>query len=188
MGGGVDDTRVFKGFALPKDSAGTVKHVKNAKVLVLASGLEASQTETSSTVLMTSADELMGFTKGEEEQMHDYVKEIVAGGANVVVAGGTVSEIAMHYVREVRHHGGQGAQQVPAAQGLPRHRRRRARAPRQDHARGVGSCDSVSVEEVGSNKVTFSTTTRTGASSAPSCAVAAPPTSSTTLSAALTMR
>mmetsp|Transcript_17562 Transcript_17562/g.68117 ORF Transcript_17562/g.68117 Transcript_17562/m.68117 type:complete len:533 (+) Transcript_17562:89-1687(+) len=155
MGGGVDDTKVFKGFALPKDSAGTIKHVKDAKVLVLASGLEASQTETSSTVLLTSADELMGFTKSEEDQMHEYVKEIVAGGANVVVVGGAVSEIALHYCEKYNLM----VVKEPSKFQLRRICRATGAVARvhlgKITAEEIGSCDSVTVEEVGSTKVTF---------------------------------
>ena len=49
--------------------AGSVKKVENAKVAVYTSGVDISQTETKGTVLLKNANEMLNFTRGEEEQL-----------------------------------------------------------------------------------------------------------------------
>ena len=48
---------------------GTIKHVKNAKVVVFGGPLESAKAETKGVVLLTNATELLNFSKGEEEIM-----------------------------------------------------------------------------------------------------------------------
>ena len=48
--------------------AGSVKKVENAKVAVYTSGVDISQTETKGTVLLKNANEMLNFTRGEEER------------------------------------------------------------------------------------------------------------------------
>jgi T-complex protein 1 subunit theta len=56
------------------------------------------QAETKGTVLLKNSKELYNFTKGEEAQMENTVKELHDSGMRVVVAGGPVGELAMHYL------------------------------------------------------------------------------------------
>ncbi len=43
LGGGVTDTKLVKGFVLPRDVEGTIKHVQNAKIAVFVSGIGTNQ-------------------------------------------------------------------------------------------------------------------------------------------------
>lgn len=52
------------------------------------------------TVLINNAKELMDFSKGEETMMEAQVKAIKDAGANVVVAGGKVADMALHYANK----------------------------------------------------------------------------------------
>jgi T-complex protein 1 subunit theta len=45
---------------------GTIKHVKDAKVVVLSAGLEAAKPDTKDTVLIKTPEELLNYNKGEE--------------------------------------------------------------------------------------------------------------------------
>ena len=49
--------------------AGSIKHLKKAKVAVYTCALDISQTETKGTVLLKKADELLNFSRGEEKQL-----------------------------------------------------------------------------------------------------------------------
>lgn len=60
------------------------------------------QGETKGTVLIKSADELMTYTKGEEDQMENFVKGLAEAGVNVVVASGSISEVALHYLEKYK--------------------------------------------------------------------------------------
>lgn len=42
----------------------------------------------------------MDFSKGEEDMMEAQVKAIKATGANVVVTGGKVADMALHYANK----------------------------------------------------------------------------------------
>jgi len=53
-------------------------------------------------VLLKSAQELMDFSKGEEDLMEAQVKAIKDSGANVVVTGGKVADMALHYANKYK--------------------------------------------------------------------------------------
>lgn len=98
MGGSLDQSRVVKGMVFPKEPNGTVKKAKKAKVGVYTCPIDTSQTETKGTVLLHNAQEMLDFTKGEENQLETVVKELYNSGLRVLVAGSTVGELAMHYL------------------------------------------------------------------------------------------
>lgn len=51
-------------------------------------------------MLIKNADELMNFSKGEENMMEAHVKAIADTGVNVVVTGGKVADMALHYANK----------------------------------------------------------------------------------------
>lgn len=52
------------------------------------------------TVLINTAEELMKFSEGEEALLEKRIKAIADSGANVVVAGGKIGDMAMHYMNK----------------------------------------------------------------------------------------
>jgi len=155
IGGGVSDAYIIRGFAIPTDSLGTVRHVTKARVAVFASGIETGRTETRGSVLFTSADQLANWTKGEEEMVEQIIKDIAATGVNVVVSGGNVSELALHFlelhkIMVVKEGSKYNIRRIcKAINAIPLVR---LGAPTPEE---IGNCDSVSVEEIGSTRVCF---------------------------------
>merc|ERR1711977_224059 len=106
------------------------------------------------TVLLTNAEDLLSYSKGEEEIMEQAIKEIADAGVNVIVAGGAVSSLAMHYcerfkilvIKENSKFQLRRICRTTGACGLLRLGK--------PTAEELGSCDEVSVEEIGSTKVT----------------------------------
>jgi T-complex protein 1 subunit theta len=98
MGGSIEQSRVVKGMVFGREPEGTTKKATKAKVGVFSCPIDISQTETKGTVLLKSGKELFNFTKGEETQMENIVKELHDSGLRVIVAGTTVGELAMHYL------------------------------------------------------------------------------------------
>jgi T-complex protein 1 subunit theta len=98
MGGSIEQSRVVRGMVFGREPEGTTKKATKAKVGVFSCPIDISQTETKGTVLLKSGKELFNFTKGEETQMENIVKELHDSGIRVVVAGTTVGELAMHYL------------------------------------------------------------------------------------------
>lgn len=71
---------------------------KLVKVCVFACGFEASSTEAKGTVLMKTASDLLNYNKTEEMKMADIVSSIKSVGVDVIVTGGNVSDMALHYI------------------------------------------------------------------------------------------
>jgi len=100
IGGTVSDSTVVKGVLVLKDTEGTIKHVEKAKVAVFGCSIEASSPETRGTVVIKNADELMAYNKSEEKLIEEAIRGVAETGAKVVVAGGSISEIAMHFIEK----------------------------------------------------------------------------------------
>ncbi|PNI61642.1 CCT8 isoform 5, partial [Pan troglodytes] len=105
------------------------------------------------TVLIKTAEELMNFSKGEENLMDAQVKAIADTGANVVVTGGKVADMALHYANKynimlVRLNSKWDLRRLcktVGATALPR-----LTPPVLEE---MGHCDSVCLSEVGDTQV-----------------------------------
>jgi T-complex protein 1 subunit theta len=51
---------------------------------------------------MKSAEELMAYTKGEEDQFENFVKGLAEAGINVVIGSGSISEMALHFFEKYK--------------------------------------------------------------------------------------
>jgi T-complex protein 1 subunit theta len=100
IGGSIFDSQVVKGVVVQREAEGTIKRVEKAKIAVFGCSIEASATETRGTVVIKTADDLMSYNKSEEAMMEESIKGIAAAGVKVVVAGGSISEIALHYIEK----------------------------------------------------------------------------------------
>lgn len=98
LGGRMDQSQVIHGFVALRNAETTLNSVTDAKVTVFGCGIEASGTEAKGTVLMKNADDLKGYNKSEEVKMEEIIKSIADTGTKVIVSGGTVSEMAMHFI------------------------------------------------------------------------------------------
>ncbi|KAH6624624.1 chaperonin Cpn60/TCP-1 family [Chaetomium sp. MPI-SDFR-AT-0129] len=154
LGGSLDQSRVVRGMVFPKEPNGSVKKAKKAKVGVFTCPIDITQTETKGTVLLHNAQEMLDFTKGEEERLEAAIKELHDVGLRVVVAGSTVGDLAMHYLNrygiltikilskfELRR-----VCRVVGATPLAR-----LGAPMPDE---MGNIDVVETEEIGGDRVT----------------------------------
>eukprot|EP01089_Gocevia_fonbrunei_P014198 TRINITY_DN3833_c0_g1_i1.p1 TRINITY_DN3833_c0_g1~~TRINITY_DN3833_c0_g1_i1.p1 ORF type:complete len:543 (-),score=141.93 TRINITY_DN3833_c0_g1_i1:55-1683(-) len=155
LGGGVTDSKVVKGFVTARNLSGTIKHVTSAKIAVFAAGVDISKTETKGNVILKSAQDLAGFSKGEEELMEEIIKSISAVGTKVIVSGGVVGDLATHYIERYN----MMLLKTPSKFELMRICRAtgatplvRLGAPTPEE---LGFCDVVSEEEIGSTKVTI---------------------------------
>uniref|UniRef100_A0A8C9FTG6 T-complex protein 1 subunit theta n=1 Tax=Pavo cristatus TaxID=9049 RepID=A0A8C9FTG6_PAVCR len=100
VGAGVSASSVLHGMVFKKETEGDVTSVKDAKIAVYSCPFDGMITETKGTVLIKNAEELMNFSKGEENLMDVQVKAIADSGANVVVTGGKVADMALHYANK----------------------------------------------------------------------------------------
>jgi T-complex protein 1 subunit theta len=98
MGSSLEQSRVVKGMVFGKEPDGAIKKARKAKVGVFSCAIDISQTETKGTVLLKSAQEMLDFTKGEEQRLEAAIKELYDSGLRVVVAGSSVGELALHFL------------------------------------------------------------------------------------------
>ena len=101
LGGSIHETKVVKGMVLGREPEGTITKATNARVAVFSCPLDLAQTETKGTVLIKNAKELVGFNRGEEERMEEEFKEIKKTGVNVLVTGGTVGDLSLHFLNKL---------------------------------------------------------------------------------------
>ncbi|OAL48332.1 T-complex protein 1 [Pyrenochaeta sp. DS3sAY3a] len=98
IGGSLEQSKVVKGMVFARQPEGIITKASKAKVGVFSCPVDISQTETKGTVLLHNAKEMMDFTKGEEQQVEQIIKELHDSGMRVVVAGSTIGELALHYL------------------------------------------------------------------------------------------
>jgi T-complex protein 1 subunit theta len=97
-GGSLDQSSLINGMVILRDTEGTIKRVENAKIAVYGCGIEASATEAKGTVLIRSAEELLNYNKSEEKNMEEIIANIAATGVKIVIAHGSISEMAQHFL------------------------------------------------------------------------------------------
>lgn len=98
MGSSLSNSEVVKGMVFPREPEGHVKNISTkSQVVVFTCPIDISTTETKGTVLLHNAQEMLDFSKGEEQQLDTMCEEISAAGVRVVVAGLSVGELALHY-------------------------------------------------------------------------------------------
>ena len=97
LGGGIFDSEVVHGMVVTRGSMTSVRHCTDCKVAVFNTNIEMQQGETKGTVLLQNAEDLLNYTRGEEEAFENFVKGLAEAGIKVVVGSGSMSELAQHY-------------------------------------------------------------------------------------------
>jgi T-complex protein 1 subunit theta len=155
VGNSVGGTTVVKGLCLTRNVIGQITDVKDAKIVVYGIPLDSSATETKGTVLLKSAEELKAYNNSEEEALERTIKAIAGTGANVVVCGQSIGELALHFVEKYR----MMVLKVPSKFELRRLCRTtgatnlvRLEPPAPEE---LGQCKHVHVKEIGSTMCTI---------------------------------
>uniref|UniRef100_A0A6B2L166 CCT-theta n=1 Tax=Arcella intermedia TaxID=1963864 RepID=A0A6B2L166_9EUKA len=102
LGGGISDVKVIRGAIVTRDTEGTIKSLKKAKVGVYASGLEIEKTDTKGKVYVEKASQLENYAKSEEEALEAKIKSIAESGVTLVVSGGNIGELPMHFLEKYK--------------------------------------------------------------------------------------
>ena len=100
LGGALTDSKVIHGMCIIRGSETTIHKINDARVAIFNCELEAENGDTKGTVLLKNAEELLNYTKGEEECMMQFVKKLSDAKINVVIAGGAISEVCLHYMEK----------------------------------------------------------------------------------------
>lgn len=102
IGATLQDSSVVQGIVITRNTMGTIKKVEGAKIAVYAQAVEASSTEAKGNVLIKSASELMNYNKSEEVMIENRIRAIADAGINVIVSGGKISEMALHFIEKYK--------------------------------------------------------------------------------------
>uniref|UniRef100_A0A671RC33 T-complex protein 1 subunit theta n=1 Tax=Sinocyclocheilus anshuiensis TaxID=1608454 RepID=A0A671RC33_9TELE len=153
LGCGLNSSMMLHGMVFKKETEGDITSVKDTKIAVFSCPFDCMVTETKGTVLIKNAEELMNFSKGEEDMMEAQVKSIADSGANVVVTGGKVADMALHYANKyklmvVRLNSKWDLRRLCKTVGATALPRLTPPTPEE-----MGHCDSVYLSEVGDTQV-----------------------------------
>mmetsp|Transcript_52936 Transcript_52936/g.63738 ORF Transcript_52936/g.63738 Transcript_52936/m.63738 type:complete len:539 (-) Transcript_52936:196-1812(-) len=155
MGGHVGLSHIVRGMVIQRGAEGTITKATDAKVTVFSCGMEASATEAKGTVLMQNAEDLKGYNKSEETKMDEIIKSIANTGTKVVVSGGSISEMALHFLQKydimvVKIGSKWDLRRLCAAVNATALVRLGPATPDE-----MGHCDAVTVKEMGGRHVTI---------------------------------
>ena len=73
LGGGISDSEVVHGIVIVRGSETSIRKAADAKIAVFNTNIEMQQGETKGTVLLKNAEDLLNYTKGEEEAFEKFV-------------------------------------------------------------------------------------------------------------------
>ncbi|XP_066362407.1 T-complex protein 1 subunit theta-like isoform X3 [Miscanthus floridulus] len=154
LGGGLHNSSVVCGMVLKNDAVGSIKRVEKAKIAVFAGGVDTSATETKGTVLIHSAEQLENYAKTEEAKVEELIKAVADSGANVIVSGAAVGDMALHFCERYKLM----VLKISSKFELRRFCRTTGAIAilklSQPNADELGYANSVSVEEIGGTRVT----------------------------------
>ncbi|XP_010549607.1 PREDICTED: T-complex protein 1 subunit theta isoform X2 [Tarenaya hassleriana] len=155
LGGGLHNSTIVRGMVLKTDAVGSIKRMEKAKVAVFASGVDTTATETKGTVLIHSAEQLENYAKTEEAKVEELIKAVAESGAQVIVSGGAVGEMALHFCERYKLM----VLKISSKFELRRFCRTTGAVAHLKLSRpnpeDLGYVDSVSVEEIGGVTVTI---------------------------------
>lgn len=155
IGGGLADSHLVNGMVIERPPLGTIQSVEGAKIACYNCPFDINNGETKGTVLIKNASDLLNFSKSEETLMERHIKSIADAGVKLVVVGGSVSELAVHYlekyeimaIRIMSKFDLMRIVRCLGATAIPNFG-----APTQEE---LGHCKRVYVKEIGSEKVTI---------------------------------
>ena len=102
IGGNIMQSEVVNGMLLARTVEGTITKASDAKVTIFGCGLENEQAETQGTVLIRNAEDMLNYNKSEEKALEEVIAAIAKTGTSVVVSGGSVSEMALHFIEKYK--------------------------------------------------------------------------------------
>lgn len=98
LGSSVDDSTYMSGMVVKRAAEGSIDRMAKPRIAVYSCPLDTMYAETKGTVLISNANELLNYSKGEEELAEKFVQKLVTANINVVVSGGSISDIVLHFL------------------------------------------------------------------------------------------
>jgi T-complex protein 1 subunit theta len=155
LGGNVEHSSLIPGFVLSRSPEGDqTKQVTKAKIACYSCPFDPQGGETKGTVLITKADDLVNYSSTEEALAEKIVKSIAETGVNVVVVGGSISELCLHFLNKynifvLKVHSKFELARLAKTIGATLIPKLGAPIPEE-----IGHAETVKVQEIGSTRVT----------------------------------
>lgn len=96
--GNKNQSFVVPGYVAQRAVESVQESHQQATVAVYACGIEASSTEAKGTVVMRNGQDLVDYNRSEEARLQELIQSIQACGVDMIVTGGNVSDLALHYI------------------------------------------------------------------------------------------
>ena len=90
----------MNGMIIQRQSDTRIKSLVNPKIVVFSAAIEADSTETKSTILIETAEDLMNFSQKDEQILKAKIDALKSYGVDCVITGSTISESALQYLNE----------------------------------------------------------------------------------------
>lgn len=153
LGSGMQNSQVVRGMLFKRGVEGDVKKVDKAKVAVFTCPFDITQTETKGTILIKNADELLNYSKGEEDVVEKQIKALAESNVNVVVSAGKFGDLYIHFLNKygimgVRLNSKFDVRRLCKATGATALPRISPPAIQE-----IGFCDHIFVDEIGETEV-----------------------------------
>jgi T-complex protein 1 subunit theta len=98
LGGGYTDATLVKGVVVLREPEGTITSVEKAKVAVFTMGIDTLKTDAQGKVWIEDSKDLESYAKSEEDMMEAKIKTLADANVKLVISGGTVGDMAMHFL------------------------------------------------------------------------------------------
>ncbi|CAN1245722.1 T-complex protein 1 subunit theta [Linum grandiflorum] len=154
VGGGLRNSAIVRGMVLKSDAVGTMKKIEKAKVSIFFQFTLFPSYAVVLKCIFLNCERLQNYAKTEEAKVEELIKAVADSGAKVIVSGGSVGEIALHFCERYKLM----VLKISSKFELRRFCRTtgaiamlKLSAPNPDD---LGYVDSVSVEEIGGSRVT----------------------------------
>lgn len=152
-GESITSSTLVRGFVITRPVDGTVKHITKAKVAIYSCAVDVPQTEGKGVALMENAQQLLAYSKNEEDLMASVIEGIAKTGVNCIISNSNFGDLALHFIE--RH--GMLALKVPSKFEIRRlsaavggNVLARLEPPTRED---MGHCDSVDQKELGGKKI-----------------------------------
>jgi T-complex protein 1 subunit theta len=102
LGGSIFDSKVIYGLVLNRCPTSRIQQVaQSAKVAVFSCPIDIGRTEAKGTVLLKSAEQMLNFSKDEEDSLERDLRAIADSGAQILVTSDAVGDMALHFINRL---------------------------------------------------------------------------------------
>ncbi len=98
MGSSIEDSYYMSGMVVKRAVEGRIDRMTKPRIAIYSCPLDTQYAETKGTVLLNTAEQLLNYTKDEENLAEEFVQKLVNANINVVFCGASFSDIVLHFL------------------------------------------------------------------------------------------